>query len=149
MLRGKASNRITQGPSLLRASRCAAAPSSLLHSGVLDTLVQISEIFWILRGRQLIKKIIRGCQRFNARHLSEVANLKSDRFGTCSSNRTGLRRSSIRSDGCAKMYVCLFMCAVIRAVHLELVQNMTATSFLDAFRRFVSRRGLPSVQTTH
>ena len=43
-----------------------------------------------------------------------------------------------------KTYVCLFTCASTRAVHLELVPNLNAESFLLAFRRFASRRGLPS-----
>ena len=43
-----------------------------------------------------------------------------------------------------KTYVCLFTCASTRAVHLELLPNLNADSFLLAFRRFESRRGLPS-----
>ncbi|CAC5415045.1 unnamed protein product [Mytilus coruscus] len=43
-----------------------------------------------------------------------------------------------------KSYICLFTCACIRAVHLELVTDMTIESFKLAFRRFVSRRGIPS-----
>ncbi|XP_071181335.1 uncharacterized protein [Mytilus edulis] len=43
-----------------------------------------------------------------------------------------------------KSYICLFTCACIRAVHLELVSDMTIESFKLAFRRFVSRRGIPS-----
>ncbi|XP_006822499.1 uncharacterized protein LOC102805742 [Saccoglossus kowalevskii] len=42
-----------------------------------------------------------------------------------------------------KAYVCLFTCAVTRAVHLELVPDLSTKSFLDAFRRFAARRSLP------
>ena len=43
-----------------------------------------------------------------------------------------------------KVYICLFTCASTRAVHLDLVPCLSVSSFLQAFRRFVSRRGLPS-----
>ena len=43
-----------------------------------------------------------------------------------------------------KMYVCLFTCACIRAIHLELVVDMKLETFMLAFRRFVSRRGIPT-----
>ena len=41
------------------------------------------------------------------------------------------------------MYICLFTCASTRAVHLEIVQDLTVESFLLAFRRFSSRKSLP------
>ena len=44
-----------------------------------------------------------------------------------------------------KFYVCLFTCAVVRAVHLELTGSLTTEGFLLALRRFAARRGLPSV----
>ena len=43
----------------------------------------------------------------------------------------------------SKAYCCLFTCASTRAVHVELTESLTVTSFSQAFRRFVSRRGLP------
>ena len=43
-----------------------------------------------------------------------------------------------------KVYICLFMCASTRAIHLELTDMLSADSFLLAFRRFVARQGLPS-----
>lgn len=43
-----------------------------------------------------------------------------------------------------KVYVCLFTCASTRAVHLELVDSLSVISFLQAFRRFASRRGFPA-----
>ena len=41
------------------------------------------------------------------------------------------------------MYACLFTCAVSRAIHLEVVMDLTVECFLHAFRRFASRRSTP------
>lgn len=41
----------------------------------------------------------------------------------------------------AKTYLCLFICFVTRAVHLELVSDLSTTTFLSALRRFIARRG--------
>ena len=42
-----------------------------------------------------------------------------------------------------KVYICLLTCAVSRAIHLEIVTDLTIERFLQAFRRFSSRRSLP------
>ena len=39
-----------------------------------------------------------------------------------------------------KMHACLFTCAVTRAVHLELVTDLTTKSFMLALRRMMSRK---------
>ena len=44
-----------------------------------------------------------------------------------------------------KSYICLFVSLSVKAVHLELVSQQTTECFLAALRRFVARRGLPSV----
>ena len=49
-----------------------------------------------------------------------------------------------REDCTSKAYVCLFTCASTRAVHLELTRGLTVCQFLQSFRRFVARRGLPA-----
>ena len=43
------------------------------------------------------------------------------------------------------VHLCLFTCATTRAVHLELVQDLTAQTFLMAFRKFAAQRSLLSV----
>ena len=40
-----------------------------------------------------------------------------------------------------KGYIVVFVCLCTKAVHLEVVSNLTAISFIAAFRRFISRHG--------
>ena len=42
-----------------------------------------------------------------------------------------------------KAWICLFTCCVIRAVHLEVVPDMTAETFIRCIKRFIARRGIP------
>lgn len=48
------------------------------------------------------------------------------------------------SDGISyKVWICLFTCCVTRAVHLELLQDMSASTFIRCVKCFAARRGLP------
>ena len=58
------------------------------------------------------------------------------------------KTSEDKSDESQKVYVCLFMCASTRAVHLELTPALRVESFSLAFRRLTSRRGLPAAITS-
>lgn len=42
-----------------------------------------------------------------------------------------------------KVWICLFTCIVTRAIHLEVVYDMSSEEFLLCFRRFVAQRGTP------
>ena len=39
-----------------------------------------------------------------------------------------------------KVWICIFTCVTVRAVHLEMVDDMTSEQFLMALQRFISRR---------
>jgi hypothetical protein len=43
----------------------------------------------------------------------------------------------------SKGYIAIFICFVIKAVHIELVTSLTTDAFLAALRRFIARRGKP------
>lgn len=127
------------------------AHQQLLHAGARDTLVQLREKYWIVRGRQLVKSVVRSCvvcRRFSATGIDAATGLlppdrttKADPFEVVGIDFAGplfVKQKDVQ----VKSYIVLFTCAVTRAVHLELVNDMTTESFLQAFRRFVSRRGL-------
>ena len=42
-----------------------------------------------------------------------------------------------------RRWLCLFTCLTTRAVHLEVAWELDTDSFLNAFTRFTSRRGVP------
>ncbi|PFX12550.1 hypothetical protein AWC38_SpisGene23473 [Stylophora pistillata] len=43
-----------------------------------------------------------------------------------------------------KVLICLYTCCVTRALHLDMVPDLTPEAFLRSFRRFSARQGLPS-----
>ena len=43
-----------------------------------------------------------------------------------------------------KSYMCVFVSMTVKAVHLELVSDLSADSFTACLRRFVARRGKPA-----
>ncbi len=44
-----------------------------------------------------------------------------------------------------KAYITLFTCATTRAVHLEVVEDMTAVTFRKSLKNFMTRRGVPKL----
>ncbi|XP_054721896.1 uncharacterized protein LOC129231540 [Uloborus diversus] len=123
----------------------------IMHGGTSATLAKIRSRFWIPKGRQLIKKIIKNClicQKYLAKPADQMTEpLPKDRiqesppFSNCGIDFAGPVYVKNYKD-MQKSYIVLFTCAVTRAVHLELVSNMSTQAFLLAFRRFLSRRDL-------
>lgn len=96
----------------------------------------------------MIKKCV-ICQRYNSRFMQQAtAPLPSARIEQAKPfDVVGLDYAGplyIKNQN-AKCYILLCTCAVTRAIHLELTRDLTTKSFLLAFRRFVSRRGLCSI----
>ena len=129
----------------------------VFHSGVRATLTAVRERYWIPRGREVVKRVIRPCI-VCVKHAGKPfvrppePCLPSERvedappFVNTGVDLAGpffvLNKTST-SQTTEKAYICLFTCAATRAVHLELIDSCSAETFLRAFRRFVSRRGLP------
>ena len=44
-----------------------------------------------------------------------------------------------------KAYGCIFVSLAVKAVHVELVSDLTTEAFLATLRQFIARRGLPTL----
>eukprot|EP00794_Sanderia_malayensis_P018426 gene18426-biopygen12365 len=129
------------------------------HSKVRATLAEIRSRFWITRGRQYVKKIIRPCFRcklmegkaFNNPATAALPGFRVREAPPFSS--TGVDFAGpllVKGDKgeMVKAYIALFTCCVTRAVHLEFVMNLTASTFLNSLRRFCARRGTPGLMVS-
>ena len=126
-----------------------------LHAGVAGTVASIRQRYWIPSARQLVRQLLRKC--VSCRKVSgkpymvpEPPPLPLDRvkegkpFDVTGVDFTGALH--VRNDGTEeKVYICLFTCGLSRAVHLEVVCDLSVETFLRAFRRFVSRKSIPQV----
>ena len=123
------------------------------HLGVEWTLGMLRGDFWIPGARNILRGIRRSCvlcQRlYGVARSQKMADLPSERVsaGEVAFDEVGvdLFGPFFVSQGRArvKRWGCLFTCLTIRAVHLELLSSMDSDSFLNAFRRFCARRGVP------
>ena len=92
--------------------------------------------------RTLVKRICKqclDCQRQDARPCEQtIAPLPEDRvkksppFSVVGIDHAGPLYCSDKPD--KKLYIVLFTCAVIRAVHVELVDSLSLEDFILAFK---------------
>ncbi|KRX34641.1 hypothetical protein T05_6672 [Trichinella murrelli] len=130
------------------------AHSNTLHAGNNQTLTTLRQNFWILNGRAAVKGVLRNCvicKKQETRPFEQkMADLPKMRTSeTFPFENTGLDFIGPlhidREDGCTKVYICLFTCMVTRSIHLELLSDLSAERFIQAFNRFGSRRGYPRI----
>jgi len=127
------------------------------HTSIQSTLYMLRQKFWIFDGRNQIRKIVRACKRcfrFNANAIEyKMADLPPVRvtealpFANTGIDFCGpfyIKEKKYRNRTRIKAYVCVFVCLTIKAVHFELVSDLSSDGFIAALRRFVARRGLPN-----
>ncbi|XP_065914598.1 uncharacterized protein [Dysidea avara] len=123
------------------------------HAGVSMTLTSLRQMYWVPCARQRIRSLLRNCvtcrklagQPYTAPDPPPLVKARVQQslpFEVTGIDFTGALY--LRGNGGeTKVYICLFTCAVSRAVHLEIVTDLTVECFLQAFRRFSARQSLP------
>ena len=127
----------------------------LPHAGTQATLYSLRQKYWLIRGRNVIKNIISKCVIcFMADPVTKVPMMGDLPFArtspmrpflTCGSDYAGpilIKDRFTRNYKQIKAYICLFICFSTKAIHIEVVSDLTTDQFLAAFRRFISRRGI-------
>ena len=112
------------------------------------------QYYWILKCRAVVRQTVRQCipcrrmiQEIQQPQMSDLPceRLPSEHhfvFATTGLDFIGPFPVS-QSGRHATRYVLLFTCLVVRAVHLEIAENLSTDSTMNCIRRFISRRGKP------
>uniref|UniRef100_A0A914EGJ8 Integrase catalytic domain-containing protein n=1 Tax=Acrobeloides nanus TaxID=290746 RepID=A0A914EGJ8_9BILA len=126
-----------------------------MHSGLQQTKADFRLKYFMPKTHQMVKKILfscRGCKRFRARPftLPNMAPLPSSRltpskiFEATGVDYFGDVKLKDVNEEVQKIWVAVFTCFTTRLTHFEVVHDLSAKGFLNAFIRFISRRSRPS-----
>ncbi|CAC5390540.1 unnamed protein product [Mytilus coruscus] len=111
--------------------------------------------FWVIGSKRLVSTIIRQCVtckklrgQFKVQKMSDLPEdrltpgppftfVGIDTFGPYQIIHRKTRGSSINQKGRAILFTYL----VSRAIHIEVIEEMSSASFINAYRRFIAIRG--------
>ncbi|XP_064643563.1 uncharacterized protein LOC135497662 [Lineus longissimus] len=127
-----------------------------LHGAHLRTVTEIRRTYWIVGDVRLAKAVIRVCKVYirnrgkpPQQFMAELPNFRikpfTPVFHTTLVDYLGPVFVKLNRNTTTKGYCAVFTCAVVRAVHLTCVQDLTTEAFLQALERFISFRGAPSL----
>ncbi|XP_025191316.1 uncharacterized protein LOC112591650 [Melanaphis sacchari] len=127
------------------------------HSGPRVMSAMIRRQFWVVSLRSVIYTILTQCTvcvRLDGRNPQPLmGDLPTARVQQCRAfTRVGvdyagplsMRELRLRKSRTYKVYIAIFVCFAVKAVHLELVSDLSTEAFMAAFDRFVARRGMPN-----
>lgn len=125
-----------------------------LHGGCQLMMRYLRETYWIINLRNLVRQTIQECitcfRQKPVQSQQLMGDLPSPRVNPSRPfSHTGvdyygpfdIKQHKGRNAKSTKCYIAVFICLAVKAIHLELVSDLTTEAFLAAFRRFSSRRG--------
>lgn len=129
----------------------------LLHAGPTLITASLNHQYHIIGSRKAVYSVTRGCivcRRMSARPQSQLLRqlpterltpgLIFDHVGVDYAGPVYIKYGFVRKPTIIKAYICVFVSLSVKAVHLELVSDLTTEAFIAALRRFMARRGRPS-----
>ncbi|CAG9132520.1 unnamed protein product [Plutella xylostella] len=132
------------------------AHRQVLHGGARLTLAQTRQQFWIISGTRTVKKIVRRCVRChrykNAKNDQLMGNLPEARItpsrpfthtGVDFTGHVDVKINKGRGVKTCKGYIAIFICLATKAVHIELVSDLSTETFIAALKRMCARRATP------
>ncbi|XP_073956369.1 uncharacterized protein [Choristoneura fumiferana] len=132
----------------------ANAHIKTLHGGISLMLGYLRSQYWILKAKALVRRHVQKClvcaRQSAAPKPQMMGDLPRERVtptrpflhsGVDFAGPFTTLISKGRGAKTIKTYVAIFICLSVKAIHLELVSDLTSEAFIAAFKRFVARRG--------
>ncbi|XP_033348712.1 uncharacterized protein LOC117232989 [Bombus vosnesenskii] len=123
------------------------------HTGTQATLYAMRLRYWPIDGRSQVWRTLRRCVRccranpppveYLMGDLPEARITESRPFTNVGIDYCGpfyIKERRDRNRRKIETYAAIFVCLATKAVHIELVSDLTTDAFLAALRRFISRR---------
>ena len=134
---------------------CQHYHRKMAHINVSTVMSEVRQLFWVPSLRRLLNSIQAKCATCRLRRAKpmqpQMGLLPKDRltpyvrpFSYTGIDLFGPVTVTIRRQK-EKRWVALFTCLTIRAVHLEIVADLSTDACLVAIRNFINRRGVPVV----
>ena len=130
----------------------------LLHAGITLLSSSLNGKYHIVGGRKAIRAVTRRCvvclRQSKKPEPQQMGQLPIERvtpdivFENVGVDYTGpvyTKHGYVRKPTIVKSYVCIFVSLSVKAVHIELVSDLTSDCFISALRRFIARRGKPKL----
>lgn len=128
-----------------------------LHAAPQLLMCVLRQHYWIIHARSSIRKVLKKCViccRYRAKLASQIMSdlpvsrvtytRPFHRIGVDFAGPFMVKCRAGRGRGSFKSYVCVFVCFSTHAVHLEVVEDLSTSAFLESLKRFIARRGIPT-----
>jgi hypothetical protein len=128
-----------------------------LHAGTQAALYALRRSYWPIDGRSQVWRPVKRCVRccranppsvdYVIGDLPAARITESRPFTNVGIDYCGpfyIKERKDRNRRKIKAYMAIFVCLSAKAVHIELVSDLTSEAFIAALRRFIARRGFCS-----
>ena len=115
------------------------------HSGARATLAKLHSKYWVPKGRHEVKGVLNvcvTCRKLKGKlysspptaPLPEFRVREAPPFSRVDVHFAGPLYVKSKTGGMEKVYIALFLCYMTRAIHLELVADLSAAAFRRCLR---------------
>ena len=130
----------------------------LLHAGPTLLMASLSRKYCLIGGQRIVRSVTRSCiicRRHSEKPIPQLMgqlpmervrpDMVFENVGVDYAGPIYVKHGHVRKPKLVKSYICVFVSLSVKAAHLELVSDLTTDAFISALRRFIARRGKPSL----
>ena len=129
-----------------------------MHGGAQQVQMYLNQRYRILNGHSAVRLILKRCvtcRRYDSPKTDQLMGMlpytrvnQAHAFVHATVDYFGpmdMKASFLRTSKTMKCWGAVFVCSATKAIHLELVTELSSESYIAALKRFIGRRGVPKL----